>query len=186
MEVRSASMRNALFTLSLLLPSAAAAAADQPNFVLIFVDDLGYADIGPFGSQLHRTPNLDRMAAAGRKLTDFYVTANVCTPSRSSLMTGSYPRRVGLDENEQGRWVLFPGNRRACTPTRSPLRKSSRKQATRRAPSANGISATSRSFCRRGRVSTRISAFRIRTTWGTTPDGSHTSIRRSLCCAGKR
>ena len=85
-------------------------AAEQPNFVLIFVDDLGYADIGPFGSKLHRTPNLDRMAAEGRKLTSFYVTANVCTPSRSSLMTGSYPRRVGLDENEKGQWVLFPGN----------------------------------------------------------------------------
>lgn len=85
-------------------------AADQPNFVLIFVDDLGYADIGPFGSKLHRTPHLDRMAAEGRRLTSFYVTANVCTPSRSSLMTGSYPRRVGLDENEKGQWVLFPGN----------------------------------------------------------------------------
>ncbi len=91
-------------------------AVDQPNFVLIFVDDLGYADIGPFGSTLHRTPNLDHMATEGRKLTSFYVSANVCTPSRSSLMTGSYPRRVGLDENEEGRWVLFPGNQKGLHP----------------------------------------------------------------------
>ena len=91
-------------------------AAGKPNFILIFVDDLGYADIGAFGSKLHRTPHLDRMASEGRKLTSFYVTANVCTPSRSSLMTGSYPRRVGLDENEKGQWVLFPGNQEGLHP----------------------------------------------------------------------
>lgn len=93
------------------------AAADQPNFVVIFVDDLGYADIGAFGSTLHRTPHLDRMAEEGRKLTSFYVSANVCTPSRSSLMTGSYPRRVGLDENEKGQWVLFPVNQEGLHPS---------------------------------------------------------------------
>ena len=95
---------------------AALPAAERPNFVLIFVDDLGYADIGPFGSTVHRTPHLDRMATEGRKLTSFYVTANVCTPSRSSLMTGSYPRRVGLGENEKGGWVLFPGNQEGLHP----------------------------------------------------------------------
>ncbi len=105
-------MRNSISAIIVLLFLAfPLTAADKPNFVLIFVDDLGYSDIGPFGSKLHRTPHLDRMAAEGRKLTSFYVTANVCTPSRSSLMTGSYPRRVGLDENEEGRWVLFPGNK---------------------------------------------------------------------------
>ncbi len=103
--------------LSLLLGVAGiATAAEKPNFILIFVDDLGYADIGPFGSTLHRTPHLDRMAAEGRKLTSFYVAANVCTPSRSSLMTGSYPRRVGLDENEKGQWVLFPRNEEGLNP----------------------------------------------------------------------
>ncbi len=107
-------MRTSLFLLLAL--AASAPAADKPNIVLIFVDDLGYADIGPFGSKLHHTPNLDRMAAEGRKLTSFYVSANVCTPSRSSLMTGSYPRRVGLDENEKGQWVLFPGNQEGLHP----------------------------------------------------------------------
>ena len=112
---RSLGVREGLPALFLCL-ALSLAAAEKPNIVLIFADDLGYADIGPFGSQLHRTPNLDRMAAEGRKLTSFYVTANVCTPSRSSLMTGSYPRRVGLDENEKGQWVLFPVNREGLHP----------------------------------------------------------------------
>ena len=107
-----------LRTLAILALASAGAlpGSEPPNFVLIFVDDLGYADIGPFGSTLHRTPHLDRMAAQGRKLTSFYVSANVCTPSRSSLLTGRYPRRVGLDENEKGQWVLFPGNQEGLHP----------------------------------------------------------------------
>jgi len=60
--------------------------ADGPNIVLIFVDDLGYADIGPFGSD-NRTPHLDRMAREGRKLTSHYA-APVCSPSRAALLTG--------------------------------------------------------------------------------------------------
>jgi arylsulfatase A len=65
----------------------------RPNFIVINIDDLGYADIGPFGSKLNRTPNLDRMAKEGRKLTSFYA-APVCSPSRAGLMTGCYPKRV--------------------------------------------------------------------------------------------
>ena len=94
----------------------AAEAARKPNFIVIFCDDLGYADIGPFGSKNHRTPNIDRMAAEGMKLTNFYSTCGVCTPSRSSLMTGCYPKRIGLHENEKGQWVLFPGNQRGLHP----------------------------------------------------------------------
>ncbi len=73
---------------------AAASAADtsRPNFVLINIDDLGYREIGAFGSS-NRTPHLDRMAAEGRKLTSHYA-APVCSPSRAALMTGSYPKRV--------------------------------------------------------------------------------------------
>lgn len=67
--------------------------AEGPNFIVINIDDLGYADIGPFGSKLNRTPHLDRMAREGRKLTCFYA-APVCSPSRASLMTGCYPKRV--------------------------------------------------------------------------------------------
>lgn len=97
-----------LFLLLIALP----AAARQPNFIVIFCDDLGYADIGAFGSENHRTPNIDEMASQGVRLTNFYSTCSVCTPSRSSLMTGCYPKRIGMHENEKGQWVLFPGNAR--------------------------------------------------------------------------
>ena len=67
-----------------------------PNVVLIFCDDLGYSDVGPFGAQGIRTPNLDRLARAGRRFTNFYVAQPVCTSSRAALLTGCYPNRVGL------------------------------------------------------------------------------------------
>ncbi len=73
-----------------------AAASRPPNFVIIFADDLGYSDVGVYGAQGYSTPNIDRMAAEGIRFTDFYAAANVCTPSRAALMTGSYPNRVGL------------------------------------------------------------------------------------------
>ncbi len=86
-----------------------------PNFVIIFIDDMGYGDIGPFGSKRNQTPHLDRMAAEGMTLTSFYVAAPVCTPSRAALMTGSYPRRVGLGKGS-GHVVLFPGDAHALNP----------------------------------------------------------------------
>ena len=67
-----------------------------PNFVIVFIDDMGYADIGPFGAKGYETPNLNRMAAEGVRFTDFYAAASSCTPSRAALMTGCYPQRVGL------------------------------------------------------------------------------------------
>ncbi len=81
---------------------------NQPNLIIFFVDNLGYGDIGPFGSEVHRTPNLDRMAEEGNKLTHFYVSSGVCTPSRASIMTGSYPRRVNLHVDDRGGAVLRP------------------------------------------------------------------------------
>lgn len=67
-----------------------------PNFVIIFIDDMGYADIGPFGAEGYATPHLDRMAAEGRVFTDFYVTQAVCSASRAGLITGCYSNRVGI------------------------------------------------------------------------------------------
>jgi arylsulfatase A-like enzyme len=67
-----------------------------PNFVLIYCDDLGYADIGPFGAQGYATPHLDRMAQEGMKLTRFVSAAAVCSASRAALLTGCYPQRVGI------------------------------------------------------------------------------------------
>ncbi len=101
---------------------------ERPNFVVIFCDDLGYNDIGPFGSKKHRTPNLDAMAKGGRRFTNFYVTSGVCSPSRSSLMTGCYPKRVGLHENEKGGWVLFPGNKRGLNPSEITIAEVLKKQ----------------------------------------------------------
>jgi arylsulfatase A len=69
---------------------------DKPNVVIVFCDDVGYADIGVFGAKGYETPHLDRMAAEGVKFTDFYAAASSCTPSRAALMTGCYPQRVGL------------------------------------------------------------------------------------------
>lgn len=75
----------------------------RPNFVIIFTDDQGYNDLGCFGSTRIRTPNLDRLAARGRRYTGFYVPSPVCSPSRAALLTGCYPKRVGMH-----RHVLFP------------------------------------------------------------------------------
>jgi arylsulfatase A len=73
-----------------------AGAAHPPNVVIIFIDDLGYADIGPFGATAYKTPNLDRMAAQGRIFTDFHSATAVCSASRVALMTGCYPERVSI------------------------------------------------------------------------------------------
>jgi len=96
-----------------------ASAADKvkkPNFVLIFIDDMGYGDIGCFGSKANRTPKLDQMAKEGMKFTSFYVTSSVCTPSRASLMTGCYPRRVNMHVNQRNLCVLFAGDPKGLNP----------------------------------------------------------------------
>ena len=69
---------------------------NPPNVVVIFMDDMAYADIGPFGAKKFPTPHLDRMAKEGRKFTDFYVTQAVCSASRAGLLTGCYNVRVGI------------------------------------------------------------------------------------------
>ncbi|MFO7975475.1 MAG: sulfatase [Candidatus Hydrogenedentota bacterium] len=69
---------------------------DRPNFVIVFTDDQGYRDVGCFGAEGFETPNLDRMSAEGVRFTDFYSAAPSCTPSRTALITGCYPTRVGL------------------------------------------------------------------------------------------
>ncbi len=81
---------------------------DKPNVILINCDDLGYADIEPYGSTVNDTPYLNRMAAEGVRFTDFYMAAPVCSPSRGAMMTGCYPRRIGFGQFED-KWVLFPG-----------------------------------------------------------------------------
>ncbi|UCC98242.1 MAG: sulfatase [Phycisphaerales bacterium] len=86
-----------------MLPSRTGRAGDgrQPNFILIFADDLGYGDIRGFGQRQtpYETPNLDRMAAEGAKLTSFYVPTPYCAPSRATILTGRYPFRNGVVHN---------------------------------------------------------------------------------------
>src|SRR5262245_27774986 len=72
------------------------AANRPPNVVIIFIDDLGYADIGPFGATAYKTPHLDRMAAEGRVFTDFHAATAVCSASRAALLTGCYPERISI------------------------------------------------------------------------------------------
>lgn len=89
-------------------PVLAAPAARKPNVIVILCDNLGYGDLGCYGSKLHRTPHIDRLAAEGMRLTDFYAASGVCSPSRAALMTGCYPRRVGLHVSDTGAAVLQP------------------------------------------------------------------------------
>ena len=114
-------MSHPLLILSVLLlaPLAGLHAADaqsrsatsKPNIVLIFTDDQGYGDLGCFGSKTIRTPNLDRLAKEGRKFTSFMSASPVCTPSRSALLTGCYPKRIGLAQG-----VLFPTSKHGLNP----------------------------------------------------------------------
>jgi len=80
----------------------------KPNFIIIFVDDMGYGDIGVFGNPTISTPNLDNMAFEGQKWTQFYSAAPVCTPSRAALLTGRYPIRNGMTSSKNR--VLFPNS----------------------------------------------------------------------------
>ena len=99
---------------SLALPGCAGSAKlnagganeKQPNFIIIFCDDMGYGDLTCYGHPTIRTPNLDKMAAEGQKWTNFYVGASVCTPSRAALLTGRLPIRSGMCSDK--RRVLFP------------------------------------------------------------------------------
>jgi len=101
---------------TLLARSSFAQSGEKPNFIIIFCDDLGYGDVGCFGSKTHRTPNIDRMGDEGTRFTSFYVTSGVCTPSRSSLMTGCYPRRINMHESDMNECVLFPVARKGLHP----------------------------------------------------------------------
>ena len=85
-----------LALIGILFTSLAWGAEKPPNIVLIFADDLGYADLGCFGSTKIRTPNIDSIARDGIRLTNFHVPQAVCSASRTALLTGCYPNRVGI------------------------------------------------------------------------------------------
>src|SRR5687767_10017746 len=77
----------------------AAEKAKKPNIIVIFADDLGYGDLGCYGQTKWKTPNIDRLAAEGARLTDFYSSAPYCAPSRATLLTGRYQFRSGMTQN---------------------------------------------------------------------------------------
>ena len=105
-------MKTLAFTFFLLITTSFHLwGTDKVNVVLIFADDQGYGDLGCFGSKKIKTPNIDQMAKEGRKFTNFMVASPVCTPSRAALLTGCYPKRVGLHQH-----VLFPSSTKGLHP----------------------------------------------------------------------
>lgn len=94
--IKAIGLTTAAFTLQGCTQTLQTSRAKKPNFVIIFTDDQGYADLGSFGAKDFKTPNLDRMADEGMRFTDFYVAAPACSPSRAALLTGCYPQRVGI------------------------------------------------------------------------------------------
>ncbi len=94
--------RSLPLALALLSPTAASAQR-PPNVVIVFTDDQGYGDLSCFGHPTIHTPHLDALARAGTKFTQFYVASPVCSPSRAALLTGCYPKRVGMHKH-----VIFP------------------------------------------------------------------------------
>jgi arylsulfatase A len=95
----------AVAAISLACLNACAAELKPPNFVFILVDDLGWADVGCFGSRFYQTPNIDRLASQGMRFTDAYAAGAVCSPTRASIMTGKYPARLHLTD-----WIPGEGN----------------------------------------------------------------------------
>ncbi|HTU90149.1 MAG TPA: sulfatase-like hydrolase/transferase [Gemmataceae bacterium] len=83
--------------------STQADAPVRPNVIIILADDLGWADLGCYGSKYHKTPNLDRLAAQGMRFTDAYAACPVCSPSRAAILTGKYPARLNLTDWLPGR-----------------------------------------------------------------------------------
>ena len=93
-------MKSTVFILCLfgiLAPLHGASPQTRPNIVFILADDLGYADIGAYGNKVNRTPNLDRMARNGLRLTDFHTNGANCSPTRAAILTGQYQQRCGIE-----------------------------------------------------------------------------------------
>jgi len=101
--------RRQLARLGLIVAFATgAAAAPRPNFVFILIDDMGWADVGCYGSKYYETPNIDRFASQAMRFTDGYAACAVCSPTRASIMTGKYPARLHITD-----WIAGEGDRPA-------------------------------------------------------------------------
>lgn len=96
-------LRYLLVPIAVLVARGDGFAAERPNVVIILMDDLGRNDLGCYGSTYHRTPHIDRLAAAGVRFTDAYAACPVCSPTRASILTGKYPARLHLTDWLPGR-----------------------------------------------------------------------------------
>ncbi|MFW6410362.1 MAG: sulfatase-like hydrolase/transferase, partial [Halanaerobiales bacterium] len=83
--------------------------SQKPNILFILMDDMGWKDIGCYGSEFYETPNIDKLAQTGMRFTDGYAACPVCSPTRASILTGKYPARVGVTD-----WIDFGGNTHPC------------------------------------------------------------------------
>lgn len=108
-------MKQLLFSFFLLLLFASYScrgpvkADSKPNFIFILVDDLGWADLGCYGSSFHETPHIDKLAGESLRFTSAYAACPVCSPTRTSIMTGKYPARTGVTDWIAGRQSYSPG-----------------------------------------------------------------------------
>src|SRR5947199_9494143 len=92
-------LRRVLIALCWLLAATPVSAADRPpNVILILIDDMGWTDLSCYGSKFYETPNIDRLAASGMRLTHSYSACTVCSPTRSAVMTGKYPARLHITD----------------------------------------------------------------------------------------
>ncbi len=126
--------------LALLSVTAAVAAPSRPpNVILVLIDDLGWRDLGSYGSTLHETPNLDRFARESVRFTDAYAACHVCSPTRASILTGKYPARLHLTDWLPGR-KEFPFQRLRNAPVRQhlPLEETTLAEALRARGYATG------------------------------------------------
>src|SRR4051812_5122869 len=96
-------MRRVLFLLWIISCGANILADSRPNIVFILADDMGWRDLGCYGSSFYETPNLDRLSREGMRFTQAYAACNVCSPTRASILTGKYPARLHLTDWLPGR-----------------------------------------------------------------------------------
>ena len=94
--IRALALTVAAMATSSVAQSQATADVRKPNVVVVFVDDLGWTDLGVYGSKFYETPRIDRLAKEGALFTRAYSSCNVCSPTRASLLTGKYPQRIGF------------------------------------------------------------------------------------------
>ena len=94
---RSSCLKRVLTLMLMVLCLQASQAAEKPNFVVIMVDDMGYAGLSCFGNPYFQTPEIDRLAREGMRLTDFHSSGTVCSPTRAGLVTGRYQQRAGIE-----------------------------------------------------------------------------------------